>query len=81
MSLEKLTSLKKELDKLRRRKIEVQSDMKSLEKEKSKLLDECSELKVNPKDIKAEIQKQEADIETTINEVKRGLANLNGHSN
>jgi len=79
MSLEILTSLKKDLDKLRRRKIEVQSDLKNLEKEKSKLLAECDDLKVNPKDIASEIKKQEETIETTINNVKRGLESLNGH--
>jgi len=78
MSLEKLTALKKELDSLRRRKIEVQSDMKNLDKEKAKLLTECTALKVNPKEITAEIKKQEDIIETTINNVKRGLESLNG---
>ncbi|MEE9214906.1 MAG: hypothetical protein V3U54_08950 [Thermodesulfobacteriota bacterium] len=78
MSLEKLTVLKKELDNLRRRKIEVQSDMKNLDKEKVKLLAECTALKVNPKAITEEIKKQEEIIETTINNVKRGLESLNG---
>ena len=78
MSLEKLTALKKDLDSLRRRKIEVQSDMKNLDKEKAKLLVECTVLKVNPKYITVEIKKQEELIETTINNVKKGLEGLNG---
>ena len=79
MSLEKLTALKKDLDSLRRRKIEVQSEMRSLDKDKSKLLAECATLKVDPKDITAEIKKQEETIESTINNVKRGLESLNGN--
>lgn len=75
-NLEKLSALKTELDNLRRRKIEIQSDLKNLDAEKGKLLIECEKLKVNPKEITKEIDKQGLIIESTMESVKKELESL-----
>lgn len=75
--LSRLNGLKQELDKLRRRKIEIQSDLKSLDKEKTDLVTECKGFDIDPKELDNEILKQEDTLRTKLEEVKQGLENLN----
>ena len=76
-SMQRLTNLKTEIDRIRRRKIEIQAEMKNLESEKKTLLEECQKLNINSKDIDSEVTKQEQDIKNKIADVMSELRNLN----
>lgn len=69
--------LKRELESIQIRKIEVATKLQALETEKTQLLEECKALGVDPKGIEAAIQQQEDALAQEVVTIKAQLEKLN----
>ena len=84
MSIEQdLLNLKTKSEKLNTLKIETSTRLSSLETEKQKLLDECSQLGIDPVNIEqillqeeTQLQKEVSELETKINGVLSELGKI-----
>lgn len=77
---EQIIKLKKDIERVNTRKIEVAARMKALEEEKVKLLQECEALGVDPKSIQDVIQQTEQKIQQEIASINSVLTNFNNVS-
>ena len=74
MSVEQeLITIKKKLDDLKTQKIESATRLKGLEEDKHRLLAECTEIGVDPKEIEKAIEAKEKEIKAMMDTVKGGL--------
>ena len=69
--------LKRDLEAIQVRKIEVATKLKALESEKAQLLEECKALGVDPKGIESAIQQQEDALAKEVADIKSQLDQLN----
>jgi hypothetical protein len=74
---QELVEIKKKLDDIKTKQIESATRLKNLEEDKKKLLNECTELGVDPKGIDEALKAKQKEIDTLITEVKNGLEQFN----
>ena len=73
---ETLTNVKKQLEDIKTRRIQVATKLKSLESEKEELLRECELLNVDPQNIQETINTFEEQINKDLAELKQSLENF-----
>lgn len=72
-----ISRLKRELEAIQVRKIEVATKLQALETEKAQLLEECKALGVDPKGVETAIQQQEDELAKEVADIKSQLEQLN----
>ncbi len=68
-----LSDIKEKLESIKTKKIELSSYLKVLDKEKTRLLDECKKLGVDPKKLADEIILLEATLQKDVSDLKQRL--------
>jgi chromosome segregation ATPase len=76
---EQILQIKKQIDEIKTKKIQTATELKNLEKEKEKLLQECIILNVQPQKIQETIEEQEKKIYKEITEVQQMLELFDAH--